>query len=47
MVAQRELESMDAEKLSDMTEAKTVCSEDVCGVIWKPSADENDIGERE
>jgi len=43
MLAQRDIESMDAEKLSDMTEYKAVCFGDVCGVAWKPSIDECDI----
>ncbi len=45
MLAPREIESRDGERLADKNEAKSVCKGEVCGINWKPMVAHNDTKE--
>ena len=42
MLMQRDMEITESEIVADINENKTVCSGNVCGVIWKPAKDKYD-----
>jgi hypothetical protein len=44
-LVQKDVESFDAEKLSDIPEVLSTCSGDICGISWKPKTSKNENGE--
>ena len=45
MIGQWDINSMEAENLTDMAEKTGACSGDVCDLSWKPMPTKSDTGE--